>query len=166
MSLDERLRQGLEGLDALVGPPPDDVVEVVLGRGRRSRRDRRLATAAVAVVAVVTAFVVAPKAIDALRSADERRPAMPGGKSSRIDLKVSAIGFSEDGTQLFVTDEGGGTYDAMTGELVRAVEWKDGDGVVMFSPDGTLFATAVGDPNCCDMYVYETATGREFAHVG
>ena len=35
MSLDERLREGLEGLDTLEGAPPEGVVDAVLGRGRR-----------------------------------------------------------------------------------------------------------------------------------
>lgn len=78
MSLDERLRQGLEGLDAFEGAPPQGAVEAVLGRGRRHRWNRRLAAGALTLSAAILAFVVAPKALDALQSAGERRPAVLG----------------------------------------------------------------------------------------
>ena len=80
MSLEERLRQGLEGLDALEGTPPDMVVDAVLGRGRRSRWTRRLMAAAVTLAVAFAALVVAPKALDALRSAEDRHPATPKGE--------------------------------------------------------------------------------------
>jgi sugar lactone lactonase YvrE len=79
MSLDERLRHGLEGLDALEGTPPDAVIDAVLGRGRRSRWARRLVAGAVALAVATSGLVVAPKALDALRSADDQRPATPKG---------------------------------------------------------------------------------------
>jgi hypothetical protein len=78
MSLDERLRQGLEGLDALEGMPPESVVDAVIGRGRRSRWTRRLVAGAVTIAVAVAGLVVAPRALDALRSVGERRPAVPG----------------------------------------------------------------------------------------
>jgi hypothetical protein len=77
MSLDERLRQGLEGLDALEGAPPDEVVDAVLGRGRRSRWARRIVAGGVTLAVAIAGFVVAPKALDALTSYRENRPASP-----------------------------------------------------------------------------------------
>jgi hypothetical protein len=79
MSLDGRLRHGLEGLDGLEATPPDIVVDAVLGRGRRSRWTRRLAAAAVALAVAIAGLVLAPKALDALRSAEDRHPATPRG---------------------------------------------------------------------------------------
>jgi hypothetical protein len=84
MSLDERLRQGLEGLDALEVAPPEGVVAAVLGQGRRSRWTRRIVAGALALVAAMAAVVVAPKALDALRSTGERRPAVPSGGMGTI----------------------------------------------------------------------------------
>ena len=105
MSLDERLRQGLEGLDALEGAPHDHVVDAVLGRGRRSRWNRRLAAAAVALAAVI-AVVVAPKTLDALRSASERRPAVPGGELGLITTVAGTgtPGLAGDGGQATSAD--------------------------------------------------------------
>ena len=60
MSLDERLRQGLEGLDALEDTPPDIVVDAVLGRGRRSRWARRLVAGVAALAVAIAGIVVAP----------------------------------------------------------------------------------------------------------
>lgn len=77
MSLDERLRDGLEGLDALESAPPASVVDAVLGRGRRSRWSRRLAAGALALATALAVIILGPGALDALRSADERRPAVP-----------------------------------------------------------------------------------------
>ena len=84
MSLDERLRQGLEGLDSLEGIPPDPVVDAVLGRGRRSRWTRRLVTGAVALAVAIAGLDIAPQALDALRSADDQRPANPKGDQGVI----------------------------------------------------------------------------------
>jgi hypothetical protein len=79
MSLDERMRVGLEGLDALEGAPADRLVDAVLRRGRRARWGRRLTAGALALAAALAAIVITPKALDALRSVGERRPAVPGG---------------------------------------------------------------------------------------
>lgn len=75
MSLDQRLREGLEGLDALESAPPPQVVGVVLDRGRRQRWVRRITAAGVALAAAVAGLVVAPKVLD--WGADEPRPAQP-----------------------------------------------------------------------------------------
>lgn len=84
MRLDDRVRKGLEGLDALGGAPPDSVVHAVIGRGRRSQWGRRLAAGAVALAATIVALVVAPRALDALRSAGEERPAVPSEEQGSI----------------------------------------------------------------------------------
>ena len=99
MSLDERLRRGLEGFDALEGAPPESVVDKVLGRGRRSRRGRRLVAGAMALAAAVAALVAAPKALDALQSAGEMRPATPAGDRGLISTVAGtgSAGLSGDG---------------------------------------------------------------------
>src|SRR5215211_132026 len=84
MSLDERLRRGLEGLDSLERLPVQSVVDAVVDRGRRSRRGRRFTVGAVVVAALFAALVVAPKALDALRGAREPHPALPSDGSGRI----------------------------------------------------------------------------------
>jgi NHL repeat len=75
MSLNQRLREGLEGLDAFESAPPPKVVGAVLDRGRRLRWVRRITAAGVALAAAVAGFVVAPRMLD--RGADEPRPAQP-----------------------------------------------------------------------------------------
>lgn len=99
MSLDERLRRGLEGFDALEGAPPESVVDKVLGRGRRSRRGRRLVAGAMALAAAVAALVAAPKGLDALQSAGEMRPATPAGDRGLISTVAGtgSAGLSGDG---------------------------------------------------------------------
>jgi NHL repeat len=99
MSLDERLRAGLEGLDALEGAPPQAVVDAVVGRGRRSRWTRRVVAAAIALTAGLAAIIGTPKALDALRTDGERVPANLGGESGTITTVVGtgAPGMSGDG---------------------------------------------------------------------
>jgi trimeric autotransporter adhesin len=77
MSLDERLRDGLASLDALDERAPDRILPDVVHRGRRLRWARRLAAGAVTLAAAVAAVVIAPKALDALRSSEDGRPAGP-----------------------------------------------------------------------------------------
>jgi len=99
MSLNQRLKEGLEGLDALESAPPPQVVDAVLLRGRRHRRVRRATTGAVALAVALAALVLTPKALDALRSADERRPAFRGVESGVITTVAGtgAPGLSGDG---------------------------------------------------------------------
>jgi hypothetical protein len=99
MSLDERLRAGLEGLDALESAPPPRVVETVVARGRRQRWVRRTVAGAVALAAAISAVVVAPSAIDALSSDGERRPAVAGDRLGLITTVAGtgAPGLSGDG---------------------------------------------------------------------
>jgi hypothetical protein len=99
MSLDQRLREGLEGLDALESAPPPSVVDTVVARGRRHRWVRRAAAGAVALGAAISAVVVSPRAIDALSSDGERRPAVPGDRLGLITTVAGtgAPGLSGDG---------------------------------------------------------------------
>jgi hypothetical protein len=99
MSLDQRLREGLEGLDALESTPPPSVVETVVARGRRKRWVRRAATGAVALAAAISAVVAAPRTIDALSSDGESRPAVPGDRLGLITTVAGtgAPGLSGDG---------------------------------------------------------------------
>jgi hypothetical protein len=78
MSLDIRLRGGLERSSSAVEEPfIDHVLDGVVTRGRRRRRVRRVAAATLALAAAIAAVVVAPKALDAIRSLGETRPASP-----------------------------------------------------------------------------------------
>jgi WD40 repeat protein len=169
MSLDERLRAGLEGLDAIEGSPPQTFAEAVVVRGRRTRWTRRVAAGAVALVATIAVLVVTPRALDALRDAGDggRVPVHEGPGKPLIRVPGYGWGFSDDGTHLFARDIDSGmgaVYDAATGAPVKTVSGS-GEGVVAFSPDGNVYITVQGDPDCCHTYVYETATGRELMHI-
>jgi sugar lactone lactonase YvrE len=82
MSLDDRLRQGLERLDAIESLPSNDLVDSIVLRGRRKRWVRRVVTASVALAAAIAGVVIAPKVLD--RSAGETRPALPYGDVGSI----------------------------------------------------------------------------------
>ena len=75
MSLDERLSNGLEGLDAIQGSPPDSLLDEVVGMGRRRRSTRRLVAGAAAIAAVAAAVAIVPRTLDALDSVGDTRPA-------------------------------------------------------------------------------------------
>jgi hypothetical protein len=78
MSLDRRLRQGFEGSSSAIEERSiDHVLDGVVARGRRRRRVRRVAAGTLALAAFVAAVVIAPKALDAIRSLGETRPASP-----------------------------------------------------------------------------------------
>jgi hypothetical protein len=78
MSLDRRLKSGLEHSSfAIEERFIDPVLDGVVTRGRHRRRVRRLAAGALALAAVVAAVVIAPKALDAVRSLGETKPASP-----------------------------------------------------------------------------------------
>jgi WD40 repeat protein len=166
MSLDERLRQGLEGLDALEGSPPDAVVDAIVGRGRRSRWIRRVAAGAVALAAAIAVIVLVPSALDALWSGGTKVPAHQGTGMAPLRVQGYGFGFSADGTRLFARalDSSGAIYDAETGALVQTASGR-GDLVAAFSPDGSLFVTVQGEPACCHTSVHETATGRELLDI-
>jgi hypothetical protein len=78
MSLDTRLRDGLDRSSSAIGERSiDGVLDGVVARGRRRRRVRRVAVGTLALAALVAAVVIAPKALDAIRSLGETRPASP-----------------------------------------------------------------------------------------
>ena len=104
MSLDERLRQGLEGLDALEGAPSNAVVDVVLGRGRRSRWTRRLLASAVVLVVAIGGLVVGPRVVDALANANDPRPAVPKGEAGVITTVVGTGAHYSSGDGGLATD--------------------------------------------------------------
>jgi hypothetical protein len=78
MSLDRRLREGLDRSSSAIEERSfDRVLDGVVARGRRRRRVRRVAAGALALAALIAAVVIAPKALDAIRSLGEARPASP-----------------------------------------------------------------------------------------
>jgi hypothetical protein len=79
MSLDQRVRDGF----ARSSSPMDsdemkDLLGGVLAGARRRRRNRRAAQIALAALLVVAAAILGPKALEALESVGETRPAVPG----------------------------------------------------------------------------------------
>jgi sugar lactone lactonase YvrE len=75
---DERLKRALSGpVVPIDGASMDRDLHVVVQRGRRRRRKRHLVGVVAMLVAVVGAVVLAPRALDALRSVGEPRPATP-----------------------------------------------------------------------------------------
>jgi sugar lactone lactonase YvrE len=75
---DERLKRALSGpVVPIDGASMERDLHVVVQRGRRHRRNRRLVGVIAALTAVVGAVVLAPRALDALRSVGEPRPARP-----------------------------------------------------------------------------------------
>jgi sugar lactone lactonase YvrE len=78
MPLERRLKDALS--ESIIGVDPASVdrdLHVVVQRGRRRRRGRRLATAAAVVAVVVGAVMLAPRALDALRTLNDPQPAAP-----------------------------------------------------------------------------------------
>jgi sugar lactone lactonase YvrE len=134
MSVEDRLREGLEGLDALEGTPPRRVVDYVLLRGRRRRWVRRIAAAGLAAAAAVTGIAVAPKVLE--QGSGDTRPAGPdsavafittvagtgmsgtaGDRGPAIEARINApvdLGFDGEGN-LYILELG---YD-MFGDPVR-----------------------------------------------
>jgi streptogramin lyase len=97
MSLDQRLREGLQGLDALERAPFPTVIDAVLDQGRRRRWVRRITVAGVALAAAVAGLVIGPDVLD--RSSDEPRPALPatGGGTITTVVGTGARWTSGDG---------------------------------------------------------------------
>ena len=89
MSLDERLREGLEGLDALELAPPATLVDAVADRGRHLRWVRRITAASVALAAAVAGLMIGPKVLDLVSA--EPRPAQPA-TGERIITTVVGTG--------------------------------------------------------------------------
>jgi hypothetical protein len=100
MSLDIRLRGGLERSSSAIEEPfVDHVLDGVVTRGRRQRRARRIVAATLALAAAAATVVIAPKAVDAVRSIGETKPASPqqlmrqiaGTYSIEVDRADSAV---------------------------------------------------------------------------
>jgi sugar lactone lactonase YvrE len=128
MSLDERLRGGLEGLDAIETIPPDEVVESVLSRGRLRRWIRRIAAAGVAVAAVVAGLVVAPKVLDL--GVSQPRPATPEGGGGIITT-IAGTGTA------WSSGDGGAAEEA---DVEYPVD-------IDFDGQGNLYILELGDPS-------------------
>ena len=78
MSLDRRLREGLDRSSSAIEERSfDRVLDGIVALGRRRRRVRRVAAGTLALAALIAAVVIAPKALDAIRSLGETRPASP-----------------------------------------------------------------------------------------
>lgn len=100
MSLDRRLRQGLDRSSSAIEERSfDRVLDGVVARGRRRRRVRRVAAGTLALAALIASVVIAPKALDAIRSFGETKPASPqqllrqiaGTYTIEVDRSDSAI---------------------------------------------------------------------------
>jgi hypothetical protein len=174
MSLDRRLREGLDRSSGMIDER--DVGRVLGGIVREARRRllarRILATATVLAITLV-AFLLGPRALDALSGPEQPRPADTGGATNGGALFVvdgDGYGFTSDGGRLLVLAGGEGrVVDAASGELLRSVDAGPGDGAVGFSPDGDLFVTARGCGQCdqespvqfLHTHVIQTSTGQE-----
>ena len=77
MPIDERLRRGLAGLDAIESFPQPDLVDSVLRRGRRRRTVRRITAGIALLCAVAVCTVVVSNALDAVRVSRDVLPASP-----------------------------------------------------------------------------------------
>jgi hypothetical protein len=78
MSLDRRLKEGLDRSSSAIEERSfDRVLDGVVARGRRRRRVGHVVAWTLAVAALIAAVVIAPKALDAIRSLGETRPASP-----------------------------------------------------------------------------------------
>jgi hypothetical protein len=100
MSLDRRLREGLDRSSSAIEERLfDRVLEGVVARGRRRRRVRRIAAGTLALAALIGAVLIVPKALDAIRSLGETRPASPqdlmrqfaGTYTIEVDRSDSAV---------------------------------------------------------------------------
>jgi hypothetical protein len=79
MSLDQRVRDGFaRSSSPMDGDEMEDLLGGVLVGARRRRRNRRAAQIALAALLLVAAAFLGPKALEALESVGETRPAVPG----------------------------------------------------------------------------------------
>jgi WD40 repeat protein len=166
MSVDRRLREGLNRSSAPIDDRDIDVIFTrIVRNARRRRRVRWFVTAAVLFAVGLAVFVLLPKAFDDL-AGDRPVPADRGSGKPALRVSGYGFGFSTDGSSLFARalDSSGAIYDAGTAALLQTVSGR-GESVVAFSPDGSRFVTVKGDPACCHTYLYETATGRELLHI-
>lgn len=146
-----------------IRPEPGALERQFQGQRRRAARRKTGAVALAAALAIVAGVI----AIQAARDTGDggRVPVDKGTRKALLRVSGYGFGFSTDGTRVFTrTDPSGAIYDADTGALLQTVSGR-GEGVVAFSPDGSLFVTAKGNPACCHTYLDETATGRELLHI-
>jgi sugar lactone lactonase YvrE len=109
MRLDHRLREGLSARAVPVDAASlERDLHVVLRRGRRLRRARRLAIFVTGLAVVVGTVVLAPRALDALRTVDDPRPAAPREPEGIPGLITTVAGIGEARSQ----GDGGLAVDA------------------------------------------------------
>jgi sugar lactone lactonase YvrE len=138
MHLDRRLKEALSGARVGIDAPSlERDLHIVVQRGRRRRRNRWLVGFVATVALVICAVVLAPRALDALRSVGEPRPAAPprpegipgvittvagtGARASRGDggrATAAAVQYPLD----LVVDETGNLYILEASGRVRKVD--------------------------------------------
>ena len=170
MSIDERLRDGLKGIP-IEDQPLDGIKDHVIERGRQVRWTRRIGIALGTATALAAAVLVVPRALEAIGTETDIRPAEPVPSEPSPThmellyvLDVVGLGFSSDGLQLFARGEDprGVVYDVSTGQPIELLEAERGNATVGFSPDGELFVTVKGGRVAVlDTFVNTTATGEE-----
>jgi sugar lactone lactonase YvrE len=155
MRLDaERLKRALSGpVVPIDRASMERDLHVIVHKGRRRRRNRRLALLSVGVAAVVLGAVLVPRALDALRSMGETRPATPPAPRGIITT-VAGIGVAKssgDGGPAseaairypfdLVVDTAGNLYVLESGR-VRRVD-RSGRITTVVGPPATDEATAL-----------------------
>jgi len=150
-----------------VRPEPGALERQFQGQRRRSTR-RKAGAVVLAAALAVTAAVVAIQASRDPGQGGGTVPAEEGSTAPPLAVGGYGLGFSADGSRLFVYDDArdGVVYDVATGERLQTVEGERGNATVAFSPDGTLFVTVRGGQSISelDTYVNTTATGEELWH--
>jgi hypothetical protein len=139
MSLDLRLRDGLDRASSAIEERlTDQVLDGVVARGRRRRRIRRVAAGALALAVVIGIVVIAPKALDAVRSFREKKPASPQQLLRQI----------------------AGTYTAETDQSDSAIEALDmaGTWTISLLPTGAMIIA----PPPAYLRSWDQPTGDEF----
>jgi sugar lactone lactonase YvrE len=131
MSLDGRLRAGLERSSRGIEERELDTVLIgLVKRAHRRKVVRRVIAAGIVLVAIVAVIVLAPKALDALRSAQNRKvPAGPRG----MGVITTVIGNGKPGS----SGDGGPAKDARLNYPVD----------LAFDGDGNLYVLDLGNPS-------------------
>jgi trimeric autotransporter adhesin len=109
MPLERRLKQALS--ESIIGVDPASAerdLHVVVQRGRRRRWGRRVAALAAAAAVVVGAVVLVPRALDAIRSIEEPRPAGPEEVEGTPGVITTVVGTGVSDSQ----GDGGLAVDA------------------------------------------------------
>jgi hypothetical protein len=162
MSLDIRLRRGLERSSSAIEEPFSDLVlDGVVTRGRRRRRARRFAAGALALAVVVAVVVIVPRALDAIRSLGETKPASPqqlmrqvaGTYTIEVDRADSAVqAFDLAGTWTISLLPTGAMTITPPPAFLRSWDQPTGD-VFTVAPD-TLRTNALGRPCTSSIGMY------------